>query len=106
MGKILTYTNITKSCYIESSDELEYFGDDFDYEVSYDKLYNALTEIIYDDYFTQLKKLGASDDVIKSVKSSLRSLVSDLDCTDGVFDNYEDALKEYFEEDAFEYIRG
>ena len=66
----------------------------FEYEVNYRKLDNAIVDIIYNDYFK-----GTVADV-KKFKEQLKDLMSylDIDCIDEYF---EDELKDYFEEEAF-----
>lgn len=96
MAYTFKYTKITGQYYLSYSDELEYDGVDFEYEVEDDKLLPVLVDIIYADYF---------DSFGERLKESIANFIKDADLIDTIADYYQDALKEYFESDAMDYYK-
>ena len=72
----------------------DYDTETVSYEPNMSEFNNAIVDIIYNDYFK-----GTVADV-KKFKEQLKDLMSylDIDCIDEYF---EDELKDYFEEEAF-----
>ena len=87
MSKTFTYERITECGYLSSSDEYEYYGDEFEYEVSGHEISEAIADIIADDYFGGNKK-------------AVRNFISDFDLYDILEEALEEQLKDYFEEEA------
>lgn len=73
----------------------ESFGE-FDYEVSDDELQDAMLEILYDEYFSDMKEYKTL------VKAHIMEMFDglDIDLRD-IAEDYKDELQEYFEEDAW-----
>lgn len=92
MGKSFTYEIITECGYIENSDEYDYWGDEFEYEVDYRDLEDAIVDIIAEGYFNGDKKL-------------IKEFLDDYDLYDYLAEGLEDELRDYFEEEAFEWKR-
>lgn len=83
--KTFTYTKIT------SSHGDEDYGDEFDYTVEREDLLDAVVDIAYRTYFR-----GA-------IKDNIRRFINDTDILDELVDYYEDELKDYFKQKAFEW---
>lgn len=94
MSKTFTYTKITHHAYLESTDEYEEFGFEFDYEVDDEDLRHALADIISVGYF----------DGDKKSYDQVHSFIYDLDLVDTLVELYEDELRDYFEDEAFDSI--
>ena len=94
MSKTFTYTILKGQYYLEYSDEFEYDGDDFDYEVDDEKLLDAVVDLIKEYYFDG--KLN-----VKQFKSFVR----DFGNLDELADGFYDELKERFEDDAMDYYK-
>ncbi len=86
--KTFTYTKIT------SSHGDEDYGYEFDYTVEREDLLDAVVNIAYRAYF--------SDCLWVAVKDNIRRFINDTDTLDALVDYYEDELKDYFKEKAFE----
>ena len=99
----LTYTNITGSGYLENSDEYEEWGEEFNYEVDWDEELNALTDIIFNNFFNKIKLSKYKN---LEIKKCLRSLIENW--SDEEIENWEetyyDELHDYFKEDAYNSI--
>ena len=102
MGKVFTYTRVTESGYLEGSDENEEWGEDFEYEVEWANIRKALGEFIYSDYFTKVKGAKEDKEVKEEIIASIVQFIWDNDLEDTLSENYEEELKEYFSEDAFD----
>lgn len=85
-------TKVLKYCFNESD-----FGS-FDYELTERELVDALTNIILDDH-----KKGLCEEEIKGAKTVIkRMLENGVMDIDWLFDNYEEELLSWFEDDARE----
>ena len=92
---VISYDVRTSSIYYDDINDEEYYDTEtIEFEPSQKELNNAIVDIIYDNYFR-----GTIADV-KKFKEQLNNLMSylDIDCIDEYF---EDELKDYFEEEAF-----
>jgi len=88
MSKVFTYDRITECAYLASTDEYEYYGDEFDYEVDDYTLRAAIIDIVADTYF------GGN-------KTATKDFLDDFDLYDTLEEALEDEFKEYFEEEAY-----
>lgn len=86
--KTFTYTKIT------SSHGDEDYGYEFDYTVEREDLLDAVVDIAYRAYF--------SNCLWAAVKDNIRRFIIDTDILDELVDYYEDELKDYFKQKAFE----
>ena len=93
--KKFTYTKITGHYYCQYSDEWEEYGCEFDYEVDNEDLFDAVVDLLIEDYFESI-------DVTNNVRQKLRCMITDFDMLDEFADAYEDSLREMFEEEALE----
>ena len=96
MSKKFTYTKFTGHYYCQHSDDWEKDGVDFDYEVDNDKLLPEVVDLVFNDYFGDCKDK-------ETVKTALRNLIEEHDLVETLADNYEDTLKEIFEDSAMEW---
>lgn len=102
MSKTFTYTRqCGPSQYSEELDEEFYDTEDFEYEVDTEELRDALSELIFRDYFQKVPGIKENKDVAKEIKGSIYCFIWDNDFEDDLSDAYEDDLKDYFQEDAF-----
>ena len=90
MGKTFTYERITECGYIANSDEYDYWGDEFEYEVDYRDLEDAIVDLIAPYY-------------LNGDKERIREFLDDFDLYDKLSEILEDELRDYFEEEAFEW---
>ena len=86
--KTFTYTKIT------SSHGDEDYGYEFDYTVEREDLLDAVVDIAYRAYFL--------DCLWIAIKDNFRRFISDTDILDVLVEYYEDELKDYFKQKAFE----
>ena len=97
--KTFTYTKqVGPSHYSESTDEEFCDGIDIEYSVSSNEIRQALTELIFDEFFK--KGLKDNPEISKVVYASLKEFITEIDIEDELTDIYEDSLKDYFEEEA------
>ena len=102
MSKTFTYSRqCGPSSYSEYTDEEFYDEEDFEYEVSAEEIRDALTELIFDDYFAKVSGIKENKDTVAETKKAIKNLIWDNDFEDDLSDAYEDELKDYFQEDAF-----
>jgi hypothetical protein len=97
MGKVFTYTKLNSICFLEGSDEYEEVSDDFEYEVDSIDLRNALSEIIFNEYFKKFKDLNSYK---KLILNAISRFIFDREIEEELIEQYEDELKDYFEEEA------
>ena len=91
MGKTFKYEKITEYGYIENSDEYDYWGNEFEYEVDYCDLEDAIVDIVASAYLNGDKK-------------KIKEFLDDFDLYNYLEETLEDELRDYFEEEAFESI--
>ena len=82
--KTFTYTKIT------SSHGDEDYGDEFDYTVEREDLLDAVVDIVCMTYFWL------------TIKHNVKRFINNTDILDELVDYYEDELKDYFKEKAYE----
>lgn len=93
--KTFTYTKII------SSHGDEDYGDEFDYTVEREDLLDAVADIAYRRYFSDCLWVVNKDN-LKRFISEFKRFISDTDILDELVDYYEDELKDYFKEKAYE----
>ena len=103
MSKKFRYTKFTKYHYCDFSDEWEEDGIEFDYEVEDRHLLPKIVDLLFDDYFGDDKAICDSEERTKEVKERLKRLVDESDLIGTFADQYEDTLKEIFEQEAMEF---
>ena len=106
MSKTFTYTKITGHYYCQYSDEWEEDGDDFDYEVENCKLLPEVVDLLFEDYFGEEKDICENENIKKIVKEQLKKIVDENYLVEQIADQYEDTLKEIFQDDAMRWNRG
>lgn len=82
----------------------EWDGDEgfgFEYEVEDEKLLEAVVDLVYEDYFMKTELADRCDYSI-AVKRGLKKFIEDNDNLDELVEDYEDELKDYFEEEALD----
>lgn len=103
MSKKFKYTKITGHYFCIASDEWEEDGVEFDYEVEDKDLLPEIVNLLFDDYFGDDKEICDSEERTKEVKERLTRLIYESDLIGTFADQYEDILKEIFEEEALEF---
>ena len=99
MGKVFTYSRQTgPDIYSEQTDETFCDTEDFEYEVDYDDLSEAIEEMVYDNYF---RNISVDKEQKKKIMKAIKSFISNCDLSDTLEEYFEDELKDHFEEDAF-----
>lgn len=101
MGKTFTYTRqCGPSRYSAQTDEEFCDEEDFEFEVSNEDIREALSELIFDNYFCNVPGLKDNKEMVLKIKAGIKSFIWDNDFEDDLSDSYEDELKEYFAEQA------
>ena len=99
---ILYYTDIKESVYLEKTDEIEEFGDEFEYEPEEYKKNEKLADFLIERYFTGL---NVNDEQRKTIKKGMVGMVEEMG--DEELKSWEeffrDELTEAFKEEAFRY---
>lgn len=90
MSITFTYTKITGQYYLDYTDEWEEYGVDFDYEVSEDKLLDAVVDLLKDEYLKNMKR------------EEIETFIKDFDLLESLVESYIYELREMFEQEAFE----
>ena len=103
MSKTFRYTKFTGYHYCQYSDEWEEDGVDFDYEVDDDKLLPKIVNLLFEDYFGDDKVICDSEERTKEVKERLTRLIDESDLVEEFADQYEDTLKEIFQDEALDF---
>lgn len=102
MSKTLKYTKITSSMYLGYTDEVEEFGEDFEYEVDDKDLIEAFAYIIYDNYFNG-KEMREYQSFYSQALQGLKSFLKDHDyMLDDLCEYYEEEILEYFKDEAMD----
>lgn len=96
MAKTFIYTKTNNQYYLKESDEYEYDGIEFEYKISDDEVLDAILDFIVDEYFP---------DFCEKLIDKIKTFIKDCDLLDDLFEIYKDQLKDYFEDDAFEYFK-
>lgn len=97
---MLTYTNITSDGYISGSDEIEEYGEDFEYEVDSDEVREALSKYIYNEEFKHLF-INEDKTLKKLIIGAIDCIIRDFDLQDKLENDCYDIIKEYFKGKAF-----
>ena len=71
-------------------------GENYEYDATRDEILEAMTDIVLDEYF---KSDHVADFGI--IRKGLKALIDDYDLFDEMFENYEEAVKDYFEDEAY-----
>lgn len=102
MSKTFKYYVTTKSEYSPEIDETVEETEDFEYEVDDEELLDAVTDFIYDDYFSNTD-IADNCEYVFAVKKGIKKLINDYDNLDEYVEEYDSELKNYFEAEAKEY---
>lgn len=102
MSKTFTYTKFTGHYYCQYSDEWEEDGVEFDYEVDDEDLLPAIVDLLVDDYFMDDNGVMRNEELRKAVKERLSKLIEENDLVEPLADQYEDTLKEIFQDKAMD----
>ena len=103
MSKTFTYTKITSQYYLDYTDEWEQDCVDFDYEVEDEDLLPKLSQILFNYYFRAHKEIFDSEEKEELFKRQLEQLIEENDLIEPLADQYEDNLKDMFEQKAMEW---
>ena len=76
--------------------------EEFEYEVDDEELLDAVTDFIYDDYFSKTN-IADNCEYVFAVKKGIKKLINDYDNLDEYVEEYDSELKDYFEAEAKEY---
>ena len=91
---------MTKTFTYEIDDDYNF--DEIKYTVYHDELLEAVSFFIYEEYFKNTD-LADRCDYAYAVKKGIERFVEEGDTLESLVEDYEDQIKEYFEEDAYEY---
>lgn len=98
MSKTFRYTKFAKYHYCEFSDEWEEDGDEFDYEVEDRQLLPEIVDLLFNDYFADQQGIDE-----KLIKEKLSNIIEENYLIDTFADQYEDTLKEIFQDEALDF---
>ena len=102
MGKVFNYTVTGKTYFSEESDEYMDDSYDFQYEVSWQDLKMALTEIIVQKYFSSCPSTIDKKKYIEACRNNVNKFIFGSDIEETLIETMEEDLKDYFEEEAME----
>ena len=103
MSKTFRYTKFTKYHYCEFSDEWEEDGVEFDYEVEDEHLLPEIVNLVFEDYLESNELYCDNEEIVKAIKESLKRFIEESELIGVLADQYEDTLKEIFEDEAMEW---
>ena len=103
MSKTFRYTKFTGHYYCQYSDEWEEDGVEFDYEVEDRDLLPVIVDLVFDDYFGDDKVVCDSEERTQEVKERLTRLIDESDLIGAFADQYEDTLKDIFQDEALDF---
>ncbi len=71
-------------------------GENYEYDASRNEILEALADIVFDEYFKGDHVAGFG-----TIQKRLKALIDDYDLLDEMFENYEEEVKDYFEDEAY-----
>ena len=97
--KTFIYKKVVNKVYSPILEDYEEECENVYYDASDAELLDAVVDLVYEDYF---KNTELADECVYSfiVKQALRKFIYDNDNLDKLVDDYENRLKDYFEEYA------
>lgn len=102
MKKIFKYTMVNEVGEVCGS--MEEYGEEFEYEPSEEELKKAIVNVVFNCYFSREIRSGFSKAQIVEIKKILKEFIENNDNWEGLCDDFEEELKDYFEDKAFESI--
>lgn len=103
MSKTFRYTKFTGHYYCQYSDEWEEDGVEFDYEVEDRDLLPVIVDLVFEDYFESNELYCDNEAVVKTIKENLAKMISESDLIGTFADQYEDTLKDIFQDEALDF---
>jgi hypothetical protein len=103
MGKTFRYTKITGQYYCAYNDDYEQDGVEFDYEVEDEQLLPVLVDLMFGDYFGEDRVVLDDENLTKLVKENLKRMIDEQELVETLADNYEETLKEIFQDEAMDF---
>jgi len=104
MGRTFTYTRQCGPSYYSAQTDEEFCDEeDVEIEVSNEEIREALSELLFDDYFSNIPGVKDNKETAAKIKAGIVKFIWDNDLEDDLADSYEDGLKEYFAESASDY---
>jgi hypothetical protein len=103
MSKTFRYTKFTGHYYCQYSDEWEQDGVEFDYEVEDEDLLPEIVNLLFEDYFESDKNYCDNEKSVKAIKENLKRMVEESELIEVFADQYEETLKEIFEQEAMDF---
>ena len=97
----LYYADIKESCYLENTDEIEEYGDDFEFIPDEEKKNRKLAELLTERYFTGLNVNDEQQEIIKKGMVGMVEEMGDEELKSWE-EFFRDELTEAFEEEAFD----
>lgn len=105
MSKTFRYTKFTGHYYCQYSDEWEEDGVEFDYEVEDRDLLPVIVNLLFEDYFESNELYCDNEAVVKTIKENLAKMISESDLIGVLAEQYEETLKETFQNEAMEWYK-
>ena len=106
MSKTFRYTKFTGHYYCQYSDEWEEDGVEFDYEVEDKDLLPVIVNLVFEDYLESNELYCDNEEIVKAIKESLKRFIEESELIGVLADQYEDTLKDIFEDEALERYNG
>ena len=103
MSKTFRYTRITSREYDCYKDKYEEYGDEFEYEVENMDLLPVIVDLLFEEYYEVNNAICENEELVKSIKKSIKNMVGDFDLTEHFADAYENELKEIFRDEAMDW---
>lgn len=99
--KTFTYQKVTNRVYSPILDDYVEETDDICYNVDDKQLLSAVVDLVFEDYFMNTELVDRCN-YGSAVRNGLKKFIEDNDNLDQLVEDYEDRLKDYFEEDAID----
>jgi signal-transduction protein with cAMP-binding, CBS, and nucleotidyltransferase domain len=105
MSKKFTYTKTTGHYFCMASDQWEEYKVDFEYEIEDYRLLPEIVDLLFADYFFDNEEICESDELTNDIKEKLKEIIDTNNLVDIFAKQYEDTLKEIFEEEAMNWFQ-
>lgn len=102
MNKVFVYEIIDKYGYFDNEDDFEASYKNVYYEVDEEDIKDVLVDMLFETYFTEDEQMSFNTLQISTIKDMIRNFTNDNGNWEQLYNDFEDELKDYFEEEALE----
>lgn len=95
----MSKTFILERPYFYDSDEIDLYTEEFEYTPDFLELKEALSDVLWENYFSEFSHLFTDKKTLDNFKQSLLCIFYDMDVFDQAVDFYEEDLQKIFQEE-------